>query len=170
MQQTLLLNASYEPLSVISWQRAMTMWCLKKVEVIAEYDERQIHSASSTFRMPSVVRLLQYVRRRYVGVRFSRQNIYARDSHQCQYCGRKAPQVELTLDHVFPKSRGGRTSWENIVACCVQCNRKKGGLTPKEARMKLLKTPIKPSHHNQLDMSFNRSRAPHEWLDFLPTK
>jgi len=165
-QTTLLLNASYEPLSVIPWQRAMTMWCLEKVEVIAEYEDSEIKSTSKTFKMPSVVRLFRYVHRRYLELRFSRQNIYARDHYTCQYCGKKPPQIELSLDHVIPKVLGGKTLWDNIVACCLQCNHKKGGRTPEQANMKLLSKPYKPSY-SQFTISNNKRKAPPKWLKYF---
>jgi len=165
---TLLLNASYEPLSVISWQRAMTLYFLEKVEVLSEYDDRDINSVSKRFRMPSVVRLLKYVRRRYMGIKFSRQNIYARDNYRCQYCGDRPPVSELSFDHVHPRSKGGKTCWENIVACCVTCNRKKGGRCPEEANMPLLKTPIKPRSMAQLSVHVHKHQPPGDWLDYLP--
>lgn len=164
---TLLLNASYEPLSVISWQRAMTMFFLEKVEVVAEYEDRDVRSVSCTFRMPSIVRLLTYVKRRYFGIKFSRQNIYSRDAYTCQYCGKKAPQVELSLDHVVPRVRGGNASWENIVTCCVRCNRRKGGNTPEDAGMKLLSKPYKPSARNSIPFALNRTNTPQSWLEYF---
>lgn len=165
---TLLLNASYEPLSVISWKRAMSLFFLEKVEVLEEYDDQAVHSVSQCFKVPAVVRLYKYVKRRYMGVKFSRQNIYARDGYQCQYCGSKPPLMDLSFDHVYPRSRGGKTCWENIVTCCVRCNRKKGGRTPEEAHMPLLKTPIKPRSAARVALQTQRHRTPHNWLGYLP--
>ena len=134
MEQALLLNATYEPLKVVNWQKAITLWCQGKVEVIAHH-EREIRSVSVSFKLPSVIRLLRFVkiRRRFDYVPFSRLNIYARDHHTCQYCRKAFPTPELTFDHVVPVAQGGRKDWENIVTCCVSCNRKKGGRTPAEA-------------------------------------
>jgi 5-methylcytosine-specific restriction endonuclease McrA len=122
MEQTLLLNASYEPLKIVHWQKAITLWCQGKVEVVREYD-REIRSVSITFKLPAVIRLLRYVRikRRFDYVPFSRANIYARDEHKCQYCGDEFPTSDLTFDHVLPVAQGGRKDWENIVTCCVTC-------------------------------------------------
>ena len=140
MEQTLLLNASYEPLKVVHWQKAITLWCQGKVEVISVYD-REIRAVSFSFKLPSVIRLLRYIKikRRFDYVPFSRANIYARDDHRCQYCGEAFPTSELTFDHVVPVAQGGRKDWENIVTCCVTCNRRKGGRTPAEAGMHLLR-------------------------------
>lgn len=167
MQKTLLLNMSYEPLSVIPWQKAMTMWCLEKVEVIAEYDEHHIRSASTEFKMPSIVRLLNYVRRTRLSIRFSRQNVYARDSHECQYCGARPAVGELTFDHVVPRSRGGKTSWDNIVTCCATCNNRKGSRTPKQAGMKLKKPPVKPKSYKNFTISVSHLDTPTPWLDYF---
>ena len=91
---------------------------------------------SFSIKLPSVIRLLRYIKikRRFDYVPFSRANIYARDNHSCQYCGEAFPTSELTFDHVVPVAQGGRKDWENIVTCCVTCNRRKGGRTPAEAR------------------------------------
>src|SRR5437764_502798 len=138
MEQTLLLNATYEPLKVVHWQKAVTLWCQGKVEVVKVYD-REIHAVSFSFKLPSVIRLLRYIKikRRFDYVPFSRANIYARDEYECQYCGDAFSTNELTFDHVQPVAQGGRKDWENIVTCCVTCNRKKGGRTPAEAGMSL---------------------------------
>jgi 5-methylcytosine-specific restriction endonuclease McrA len=119
MEQTLLLNATYEPLKVVHWQKAITLWCQGKVEIIAEHD-REIRSVSFKLKLPSVIRLLRYVRikKRFDYVPFSRANIYARDGYSCQYCAKSFPTQELTFDHVVPVSQGGRKDWENIVTCC----------------------------------------------------
>ena len=131
MEQTLLLNATYEPLKVVNWQKAVTLWCQGKVEIIAHHD-REVRAVSFSFKLPSVIRLLRYVRikKRFDYVPFSRANIYARDEYTCQYCAGVFPTQELTFDHVIPVSQGGRKDWENIVTCCVTCNRRKGGRTP----------------------------------------
>ena len=140
--QTLLLNQGFEPIKVISWQRAITLLFLGKVEVLEEYEASGIRSVNLVIKIPAVVRLLRAFRRHARPVKFSRVNIYARDNYKCQYCGRKASISELTYDHVMPRSRGGMTEWTNIVTCCYLCNRKKGGRTPNEAGMKLLASPI----------------------------
>ncbi|MGC4084165.1 MAG: HNH endonuclease [Vicinamibacterales bacterium] len=109
MEQTLLLNASYEPLKIVDWQKAVTLWCQRKVEVISVYD-REIRGVSISFKLPSVIRLLRFVKvkRHFDYVPFSRANIYARDDHRCQYCGELFPTAELTFDHVVPVAQGGR--------------------------------------------------------------
>ena len=106
MQATLLLNASYEPLRIISWQKALTLFFAGKVEIVEEYDQ-QIHSITFAIKLPSIIRLLKYVRvKNHNKVKFSRANIYARDDYTCQYCGKKFPSEDLTFDHVVPVARG----------------------------------------------------------------
>ncbi|MBW1772303.1 MAG: HNH endonuclease [Deltaproteobacteria bacterium] len=166
MEQILLLNITYEPLKIINWKKAITMLCLGKVEVIEEYD-LDIHSVSFTLKLPSVVRLLRMVKRHKSPIKFSRQNIYARDRHRCQYCGNRHATEELTYDHVFPKSRGGKTEWENIVTCCIDCNRVKGGRTPKEASMTLVRKPSRPTWIPALRITIGFHRVPESWRDYL---
>jgi 5-methylcytosine-specific restriction endonuclease McrA len=168
MEQTLLLNASYEPLKIVHWQKAVTLWCQGKVEVISVYD-REIRAVSISFKLPSVIRLLRYIKikRRFDYVPFSRANIYARDDHQCQYCGDGFPTSELTFDHVIPVAQGGRKDWENIVSCCVSCNRKKGGRTPAEAGMHLRRAPKRPASAPAIRITVGLRNAPESWRDYL---
>ena len=168
MEQTLLLNASYEPLKVVDWQKAITLWCQGKVEVIAVHD-REIRAVSITFKLPSVIRLLRFVRikRRFDYVPFSRANIYARDLHTCQYCNDVFATPELTFDHVGPVAHGGRKDWENIVTCCVRCNRRKGGRTPHEAGMRLIRPPRRPSSAPAVRITIGLQNAPESWRDYL---
>jgi len=166
MEQVLLLNITYEPLKVINWKKAITLLCLEKVEVIEEYN-RKIHSVSFTIKLPSVVRLLKMVKKPKTPVKFSRQNIYARDKYKCQYCGRQLPTEELTYDHIIPKSRGGKTKWENIVTCCIQCNRRKGGRTHTEAGMKLIRIPSRPTWLPALRITIGFREVPNTWRDYL---
>jgi 5-methylcytosine-specific restriction endonuclease McrA len=168
MEQTLLLNASYEPLKVVHWRKAITLFCQGKVEVIAEYD-REIRAVSVTFKLPSVIRLLRFVkiRRRFDYVPFSRANIYARDNHVCQYCNEAFSTADLTFDHVVPVAKGGTKDWENIVTCCVPCNRRKGGRTPHEAGMKLVRTPRRPDSAPAIRITVGLRDAPESWRDYL---
>jgi 5-methylcytosine-specific restriction endonuclease McrA len=177
MEQTLLLNATYEPLKIVNWQKAVTLWCQGKVEVISHYD-REVRSVSFTFRLPSVIRLLRRIKikRRFNDVPFSRGNIYARDDHTCQYCGDRFPSPELTFDHVVPVAHGGGKNWENIVTCCISCNRKKGGRTPDQAGMKLIRHPRRPDRllairisnkTSEIQVKIELNAAPESWRDYL---
>lgn len=162
----LLLNASFEPLNVINWRRAVKLVFSEKVEVVEE-SERVIRSVSVSMKIPSVVRLMGFVRFRRNEAKFSRRNIYARDHYQCQYCGEQLSADQLTCDHVMPRSRGGRTEWHNIVTCCVPCNRKKGGRTPEEARMHLRRKPSRPSWLWGFYARFQTKEPPDEWRVYL---
>jgi 5-methylcytosine-specific restriction endonuclease McrA len=168
MEQTLLLNATYEPLKVVHWQKAVTLWCQGKVEIIAHHD-REVRAVSFSFKLPSVIRLLRYVRikKRFDYVPFSRANIYARDEFRCQYCARVHSTHELTFDHVLPVSQGGRKDWENIVTCCVSCNRRKGGRTPAEAGMSLIRPARRPDAAPAIRITIGLRQAPESWRDYL---
>jgi len=168
MEQTLLLNASYEPLKVVHWQKAITLLCQGKVEVISVYD-REVRAVSFSFKLPSVIRLLRYIRfkRRFDYVPFSRANIYARDQYACQYCGETFATGDLTFDHVMPVAQGGRKDWENIVTCCIACNRRKGGRTPAEADMGLVRTPRRPGSVPAIRITIGLRNAPESWRDYL---
>lgn len=168
MEQTLLLNASYEPLKVVHWQKAVTLLFQGKVEVVEVY-EREIRAVQFSFKLPSVIRLLRYIRikRRLDYVPFSRANIYARDGHTCQYCDAQCPTSELTFDHVVPVAQGGRKDWENIVTCCVACNRRKGGRTPAQAGMRLVRQPRRPQSTPAIRITIGLRQAPETWRDYL---
>jgi 5-methylcytosine-specific restriction endonuclease McrA len=166
MEQVLLLNITYEPLRIINWKKAITLLMLGKVEVLEEYGT-EVHSVSFTLKLPSVVRLLMMAKRPRTSVKFSRQNIYARDKYCCQYCGRKFPVEDLSYDHVIPKSRGGKTVWTNIVTACMRCNRKKGGRTPKEAKMHLIRKPTQPKWLPSLRVTIGFREIPTTWRDYL---
>ncbi len=166
MEHVLLLNITYEPLRVINWRKAVTLLMLGKVEVVEEYG-REIRSVSFTIKLPAVVRLLRMVKKPKAPIKFSRQNIYTRDRYRCQYCGRTFRSEDLTYDHVIPKSRGGRTRWDNIVTCCVVCNRRKGGRTPAEAGMTLVRKPQRPSWLPAVRITIGFREVPSTWRDYL---
>jgi 5-methylcytosine-specific restriction endonuclease McrA len=142
------------------------MLTLGKVEVLEEYN-KEIHSVSFAIKLPAVVRLLRFVKRPRTPVRFSRQNIYIRDDYRCQYCGRQFPSPELTWDHVLPRARGGKAEWENIVTCCIDCNRKKGGRVPSEASMALVRKPSRPESLPILKITLQFRHMPQSWRDYL---
>ncbi|MEI8254595.1 MAG: HNH endonuclease [Deltaproteobacteria bacterium] len=145
MVSTLLLNASFEPMKVIPWQRAITLLVLDKAELLEAYDE-VVRSVSVEIALPSVVRLRRHARGRRTGVTFSRANVFRRDEFTCQYCGEKPGPSKLTFDHVIPRARGGRTEWTNIVTACARCNAHKAARTPAQARMPLRRAPARPSY------------------------
>src|SRR5690348_12312856 len=136
----LVLNASYEPINVCAARRAIVL-VLKGVAMAEEENGHFLHTTRITFRVPSVIRLLEYRRIPHQTRALSRKNILLRDRNSCQYCGVVLSAGELTLDHVIPRSRGGSSTWENLVACCHTCNRRKGNQLPAEAGMKLVREP-----------------------------
>lgn len=168
MEMTLLLNATYEPLQVIPWKKAILLLCQGKVEVLEVYD-REIRGVSISFKLPSVLRLLQWVKikKNQRVVKFSRNNIFTRDKHSCQYCGRRFKAEELTFDHVIPIAKGGKKTWTNIVTACIRCNNRKSGRTPEEADIRLIKKPVKPSWSSSLTITIGFKRTPESWRDYL---
>jgi 5-methylcytosine-specific restriction endonuclease McrA len=164
--RTLVLSQGFEPVKIVSWQRALTLLFLGKVEVIEEYD-RDVKTTSIVIKIPAVVRLLKAFRRHKKPVKFSRINIYGRDKYTCQYCGAKKLIGEFTYDHVVPRSKGGKTEWSNIVSCCEACNRKKANRTPAEAGMRLLSTPVRPVASPVLVVAMSRTSMPDAWRDYL---
>lgn len=143
VMKALLLDASYYPIQIVDWKKAMILFFTGRAEVIEHHDDIKINSTSDSFKLPKVMRLFQNFRN-FAQVKFNRQNVFFRDKHKCQYCGDRFEKKGLTFDHVMPKSRGGATSWENIVTCCHACNNKKADRTPEEARMPLITKPVQP--------------------------
>jgi 5-methylcytosine-specific restriction endonuclease McrA len=162
MSKVLVLNASYEPLNITSWRRAVVLLLKGKAEPL----EQRSHYIYADFPMPSVIRLRHYVRVPYVEIALTRKNLLHRDANTCQYCQRSGEN--MTLDHVIPRSRGGMDTWENIVVACVRCNVNKGNRTPKEAAMPLLKQPSRP--HSSLFFEVHKqisNGANQEWRKYV---
>jgi len=164
-KKTLLLNQGYQPIKAISWQRAICMHFLEKVDVLESY-EWTICSPSIKLNAPAVVRLKYHSSTEPMRLRFSRGNIYARDDKTCQYCSKKHPPKDLTLDHVIPKSIGGRTTWTNIVTACSGCNTRKADRTPQQAGMKLLSKPVYPTVKS-LYSSIGGEEIPEQWNNWI---
>jgi 5-methylcytosine-specific restriction endonuclease McrA len=166
--RALVLNASYEPLQIVNWQKAILLWFSGKVEVLDKHDAF-VRSVREKLAIPSVIRLRTYVAIRGRNkIRFSRDNVLLRDDYSCQYCGRVQPPRELTLDHLLPISRGGKKSWKNIVTACRRCNQKKGNRTPEEAHMRLLKKPQLPSWLPSRRFEIDLELVPESWRIYLP--
>ena len=166
MQPALLLNATYEPLVVVSWKKAITMVLLGKAEVL-EAQDALVRSSHREHILPSVLRLLDRVHSPRRAVQFSRVNVYRRDGFRCQYCREALPVGRLTFDHVVPRSRGGETSWENIVTSCGPCNRTKGDRTPVEAGMPLERTPREPRWWPFSMSSWDAEDHPERWRPYM---
>ncbi|MBD2480424.1 HNH endonuclease [Planktothrix sp. FACHB-1365] len=162
MGNVLVLNASYEPLNITTWRRAVILLLKKKAEQV-EHNGKFIFP---DFPFPTVIRLRHYVRAPYKDIPLTRRNILHRDSHSCQYCGYTGD--DLTLDHVIPRSRGGGDSWENLVSACVQCNVRKGSRTPKEAGMTLRIPPRKPYSSLYFEVTKHvKSGMNKEWQKYI---
>ena len=166
--RVLVLNQTYEPINVCNAKRAIRMMLLGKVEII-EADGFLVRSERVEFRLPVVIRLRRYVKiTRVSDIPFSKKNIYRRDNYTCQYCGQRGG--DLTIDHILPRSRGGRTSWENVVCCCRICNACKGDLSLDEAGLHLIRSPKKPRFFIPELMSprfFGDAHA--HWEKYLPS-
>lgn len=187
----LVLNRHYVAVHVINARRALSLLFRDYAEVIhieagqyANYDfeswravselraidkqddEDWIRAVNFEMQIPRVIRLLLFDRVPQMTLRFNRRNLFARDGHKCQYCGRSLPSHQMSLDHVMPRSRGGETTWENIVCSCVDCNTRKGGRTPHEARMKLISAPKKPKQNPLLSAKLRQPKYA-MWKNFV---
>ncbi|MBC7883164.1 MAG: HNH endonuclease [Anaerolineae bacterium] len=161
MGKVLVLNASYEPLNITSWRRAVILLLKEKAEQV-EHNGRVL---SRNFPLPTVIRLRHYVSVPYKEIPLTRRNVLHRDSHTCQYCGFKE---DLTIDHIIPRSRGGIDEWDNVVTACVRCNIRKGNRTPKEAAMPLNSVPRRP--HSSLHFEITkhlRGGINEEWRKYV---
>jgi 5-methylcytosine-specific restriction endonuclease McrA len=194
----LVLNKFYQAIRVINVRRAFSLLCRELAEVVhietdakgqsnwqnfnfdgwreisqlkASFEPEAfdwIHTVRFQIAVPRIIRLLGYEKLPRQDVKFNRRNIYARDGSRCQYCGKKMATTDLSLDHVVPKSQGGRSSWENIVCCCIKCNVKKGGRTPEQARMHLITKPVRPKRSPVINIRLADERY-HSWKQFLDT-
>ncbi|MCG8405038.1 MAG: HNH endonuclease [Phycisphaerales bacterium] len=187
----LVLNRSYSALRVVNVKRAFSLlfrdlaevvhvddgqylsydfseWC--EMSELAKEFEPNAHDWIRTVRfdiaVPRIIRLAVYDRLPKQAVKFNRRNLYARDGNRCQYCGKKFPTSELSLDHVLPRSQGGQSTWENIVCACLKCNIRKGGHTPEQANMKLFRPPKKPRRNPVLTIKLSDGRYA-SWKAFL---
>ena len=166
MSSVLVLNATYEPLNVVSLRRAIVLLIKEKAEIL-EAAEQEIRSATISLPTPLVIRLVYYVRvPRQLKIPLTRRTVLMRDNYTCQYCGARPPKQELTIDHVFPKVHGGKTTWENVVCACKPCNLRKGSKLLEEANMHLCSTP---GHPQFVAMVF-LSHAPdcQAWRKYIP--
>jgi len=159
----LVLNFTYEPLGVVDLPRAVRLLFARKVEIVHR-GAREVRTTSLAFPLPSVVRMLYYVRRARKRVALTKKNVLLRDDYVCAYCAVHG-RSEMTVDHVVPRSRGGRSVWENLVACCQTCNARKGNRTPQEARMTLRRPPREPRFIPWVVV--RRNTAPDEWHAYL---
>ncbi|GMQ29284.1 HNH endonuclease [Algoriphagus confluentis] len=161
-KRVLVLNLDHSPVAVVSPQKAIVLVLLEKANVLSTYQLLEIRTVSRSFEYPAVIRLSQYKNVPYRGVLLNRNNLFRRDNGECQYCGSRR---HLTIDHIIPRSKGGKTSWTNLVTACNRCNVNKGDKTPEQAGMMLKKEPFKPSLSYFL--AEYAERQAEEWLPFL---
>jgi 5-methylcytosine-specific restriction endonuclease McrA len=175
----LVLNRSYLPIHITSVRRAFALIYRDVARAVNEeyqtfdFDawhridgEPAIGTARGPIRVPRVILLVTYDRIPKRQIRYSRVNVFARDKYTCQYCGARPPRSELNLDHVVPRSMGGKTTWDNVVTSCVDCNRRKGGRTPQQARLSLIRKPARPRWTPLVNLAISHSRY-EEWRPFL---
>ncbi len=165
MKSVLVLNQDYTPLTICSVERAFVLLYLNKADLLSEAREKQLRTIDRAFPFPSVIRIHRYINIPFRGVVLTRHNVFKRDKNQCQYCGTRQ---DLTLDHLVPKSRGGKSTWTNLVTACKRCNAKKGNNTPEEVSMKLKRPPFRPSYIMFLRSVSGGMRS--EWLPYLDPK
>jgi 5-methylcytosine-specific restriction endonuclease McrA len=180
-KRTLVLNANFLPLGLISWKRAITLSILHQedsnsgVSIIDNYQDDYItDSKGRRYDVPAVVRSIKFIKQKQKKIPFSRKNIFIRDQMQCQYCGKRFPIEQLTYDHVIPRAKwkrqnhsNGPTHWNNIVTSCVPCNRRKANRTPQEADMSLIKPPCQPNPHGFILGLAPWAVIPKEWEIYL---
>jgi len=183
-EKVLVLNRSWVAVNVATVRRALTLVYQDVARIVAPDDYStynfegwveatraareglRVHSSSISFGVPEVIVLSVFNGRFSKEVRFSRRNIFERDENTCQYCKKKCDRSDLTLDHVIPRSRGGTSTWQNIVLACVKCNMRKGDKLPNEINMKLLRKPIKPQWATRVGVKLGRACKP-SWERFL---
>jgi len=158
--KVLVLNSSHSPINITSWRRAMILMYKGKACGI-EFNGTLINGR---LRLPEIIKLSNYVPIPYMEIVLSRKNIYLRDNHTCQYCGKTGGN--LTIDHIIPKSRGGKETWDNIVVCCARCNNRKGDSSLEVAGMKLTGTPYRPPSSLYLHMT-RLTNVPSSWYDYF---
>lgn len=179
----LVLNRHFQPVNITTVKRAFTLLYMGAAKAVSpDYSTFDfvswsalsvanrrdvVHTIGRAIRIPRVIILQLYDRLPKVHVRFSRHNIYLRDGDTCQYCAKTLPRNELNLDHVVPRARGGRTTWENVVCCCIPCNLRKGARSPAEIGMRLLRQPVRPTWSPFTRPSHGGRVAHREWIPFL---
>ena len=188
----LVLNKLFMAVHIISVRRSFILLCKDLAEVVTledgqfttydfstwrevseyrasdfrEADDDWVRTSNSEIQVPRVIRLLGYEKMPKHTVKFNRRNIFARDSNQCQYCGKRFAMSELSLDHIVPRSQGGPSSWENVVCACIDCNVRKGGRTPRQANLTLIRKPEKPKRSPMLNIKLSQKKY-HTWQTFL---
>jgi 5-methylcytosine-specific restriction endonuclease McrA len=164
---TLLLASDMRPHRIVDWRTAICKLVEGEIEVLESHDY-VVSSPSVSFHVPSVARIRTYVPMNKKGVKFSRENVLSRDNYRCNYCGQHFPRRQLNYDHVIPRCQGGKTVWSNVTTACLPCNSKKGGRTPEQAKMRLLRKPERPKWLPlQMPVVSIRGGVPETWVYYL---
>lgn len=167
-KKTLVLNSAYYPINVVGWRVAMAYLFDTDNIVLETYSDEVINTISHTFNLPAVIVVDSSVYKRR-GLKFSSSKLMIRDNYTCSYCGKKFNRSDLNIDHVIPKSKGGKTTWLNCVTSCIKCNSKKKDRTPEEAEMPLLTKPFIPRYDYEYFLKWNGDVCA-EWEPYLPKK
>ena len=158
------LDSSFKPVEVVSWQEAVVLTWLNKAWA-AEYTDKWVHSAKKAFQIPSVIVLFRYIDEKFFEVPCVRRNILLRDDFHCQYCGNRFKEQDLTIDHVHPRSKGGKNDWNNVATACRDCNQKKGDHMPENAPVKIIKKPTTPSYRSLIKKRIGNANS--KWKEYL---
>lgn len=158
------LDSSFKPIEIISWQEAVVLTWLKKAWAV-EYTDKWVHSARQAFQIPSVIALSRFVDEKCFTLPCTRHNILLRDSNQCQYCATLFQESNLTIDHVLPKSKGGRSTWDNVVAACKPCNQKKRDFLVENSPVSLIRIPKKPTYRSIIKKRIGVANL--KWQEYL---
>ncbi|MEK6833181.1 MAG: HNH endonuclease [Nanoarchaeota archaeon] len=166
MKSVLLLNNSYEIIGIINWTKAVSIYMMGKAKEPIGHDENhQINTVRGIYNLPTVLILNKYIKIPHKEASLRKINIAKRDRYQCQYCGKKLTDKTITIDHVNPRSNGGKHEWKNVVTACRPCNNKKDNRTPEQANMKLLSVPYIPKRSNLLLNSIDKNN--YSWQKFI---
>jgi 5-methylcytosine-specific restriction endonuclease McrA len=158
------LDSSFKPIEIISWEEAFLLTWLNKAWA-AEYSDHWVHSAKETFQIPSVIVLFKYIEEKFFTLPCTRKNIMIRDENHCQYCRQRFRETDLTIDHVIPRSKGGKTIWTNVVMACKPCNQQKKDLLLENSSLTLMRRPQKPSYRSIIKKRIKTSNV--KWKEYL---
>jgi 5-methylcytosine-specific restriction endonuclease McrA len=158
------LDSAFTPIEVVSWQEAVVLTWLNKAYAV-EYSNKWVHSATQSFQVPSVIALFRYIDEKFFRLPCTRKNVLLRDENRCQYCANQFHEEDLTLDHVIPRSKGGRSNWENIVTACKACNQKKRDYWIENAPVSLIRPPKAPSYRSIIKKRIEKTNL--KWREYL---
>lgn len=158
------VDSSFKPIEVVSWQEAFVLTYVGKAWAV-EFTDKWVSSAKKRFKLPSVIALYRFIDEKFFKLPCTRKNVMVRDGYTCQYCGDQLYNGELTVDHIIPRSKGGKTAWENVVAACIKCNQAKSNHCLKDAPVTLSKIPKKPSYRTMIRLRFKNSNK--SWTSYL---